>query len=142
MAEGLIRARLEGEGLAEAVEVSSAGTWAISGRPATPTARQAMSELGIDLSAHRSRELETGLLGAADLILVMTEAHREAIAVEFPDSAPKLRLMSSLEGGGWDVLDPVGQPIDRYRATRDELARLIDRGWAAIVGNAQDPRGS
>ena len=137
MAEGLIRARILAAGLEDRLEVSSAGTWARAGMAATPTAREAMGELDLDIREHRSRDLDAGMLEGADLVLLMTNAHRESLTVEFPGMAHKLRLMSSLEGGSWDLLDPVGQPLDRYRATRDELRRLIDLGWEAIVGSAQ-----
>jgi len=132
-----MRSRLESEGLSDRLEVSSAGTWAKAGRAATPTAREAMAELDLDIRDHRSRNLDAAMMEEADLVLVMTQAHRESLTVEFPRLAHKLRLISELQGGEWDLLDPVGQPLDRYRATRDELRRLIDLGWATIVGNEE-----
>lgn len=133
MAEGLIAARAAAEG-EEALEVSSAGTWASPGAPATPNAQRTMAERDIDISAHQAREVSAPILGGSDLVLVMTESHREALVAEFPDAAPRIALFSSLDGGRWDVADPVTQPIEAYRATADELERLIERGWARILG--------
>jgi protein-tyrosine-phosphatase len=136
MAEGLIRARLERAGLTGVVAVASAGTWAPEGETATAHARTAMAERGIDISAHRSREVTAAQLALADLILVMTASHREALGVDFPDARDKVRLMSSLDGGGWDIADPVGGTLDDYRATAAELDRLIEVGWPILSGGA------
>jgi protein-tyrosine-phosphatase len=139
MAEALIRARLTTEGVLDEVGVSSAGTWADAARPATPHAIAAMAERGIDIAGHRSSELDLDRLAGADLILVMTASHREAIVAEFPTARDRTRLFSALTGGEWNVEDPVGKSLDDYRATADELERLIDAGWLEIIG---DPRAS
>ncbi len=135
MAEGLIRARLAAESRRD-VEVASAGTWARPGIPATDHARATMAERGIDIGAHRSRELSREILERADLVLVMTRSHREGILAEFPDVASRLHLISSLEGGDWDLVDPVGQPMEAYRATARELDGLIGAGWESLIGSA------
>lgn len=134
MAEGLIRARLEAEGLAGAVTVTSAGTWAMPDSPASAHAVAAMAERGIDLSDHLSRTVHAPLLAEADLVLAMTDGHRQAMEAEFPDARGKVRLLAGLAGGTWDVADPVGGSLDDYRATASELERLIDAGWAEITG--------
>lgn len=134
MAEGLIRARLKAAGAERSVSVSSAGTWAEEGVAATGHAVSAVAERGVDISGHRSREVSADLVGPADLILVMTAGHAEALCAEFPEAAPRVRRISALAGGAWDVADPVGGSLDDYRATAAELARLIETGWAEIVG--------
>ncbi len=140
MAEGLIRARLEAGGLADRVQVGSAGTWARDGVPATPHAVRVMQTRGVDIGGHRSREISEAVVGGADLILVMTEGHDQAISTEFPAARPRLMLFSALAGGKWDIADPVGGPLEEYEATARELARLIDAGWDVIVGaGPEDP---
>lgn len=134
MAEALIAARAAREGAA--VSVSSAGTWARAGAPAMPSAVAVMAERGLDISRHGAREVSAPLLRSAALVLVMTEGHREALCAEFPESAARIALFSSLDGGRWDIADPVAEPIDAYRATADELARLVDAGWPTICGTA------
>ncbi|MCB0217032.1 MAG: low molecular weight protein arginine phosphatase [Chloroflexi bacterium] len=134
MAEGLIAARLAAEGRQSRLAVSSAGTWARAGEPATDKAVATLAERGIDIRAHRSREVTAELLDEADLVLVMTAGHREAILAEHPRTADKLRLMSELADETWDLADPVSQPIEAYRATATLLDRLIDLGWPRILG--------
>ena len=50
---------------------ASAGTWAPAGRGAHPHTLTILKERGIDLSGHRSREVDREDLAAADLVLVM-----------------------------------------------------------------------
>jgi protein arginine phosphatase len=140
MAEGLIRRRIELERVTDAVDVQSAGTWTSDGSPATAHAVAAMAERGIDIADHASRELTGEMLVGSDLVLVMTESHRQAIVAEFPEVGSKVRTFSILAGGSWDVVDPIGGSIDDYRATCDELGRLIEAGWRTITdGEAPGP---
>ncbi len=138
MAEGLIRSRLTRDGLADHVRVGSAGTWADDGMPPTAHAVAAMEERGIDIRALRAREIDAAEIEAADLVLAMTDGQRVAIETEFPAARGKTRLMSSLAGSAWDVSDPIGGGLEDYRATANELARLVDAGWAIIVGDEAD----
>lgn len=134
MGEGLIRAAADARGLGDRVVVSSAGTWAVGGYPATYHAVVVMESQGIDIGGHISRPINDDLVFASNLILVMTDSHRQAIMAEFPDSRAKTLLFSALAGGTWDIADPIGGPQEDYQATASELARLIEQGWAVIVG--------
>jgi protein-tyrosine-phosphatase len=133
MAEALLEEQLEQEGQAEGWRVESAGTWAQTGLPAMAPARAVMEEFGLDLSKHRSREVSAALMAQADLILTMEDGQREALQVEFPEHAARVRLLSSLAGPDFDVSDPFGQGIDAYRKTRDGLQQLIRRNLNAIT---------
>ncbi|HQZ71718.1 MAG TPA: low molecular weight protein arginine phosphatase [Anaerolineae bacterium] len=134
MAEGLLKQRLAATDALDRVRVSSAGTWARAGVPATPSAVQVMAERDIDIGAHRSREVSAEILDPSDLILVMTRGHAESLIAEFPGAASRILCFSALVGSAFDIADPVGLPLSEYRATADELARLIDAGWARILG--------
>ena len=137
MAEGLLKQRLAAAGMTDRVQVSSAGTWARKGVPATPSAVLVMAERGVDIGAHRSREVGADLLAESDLVLVMTQNHAESLTAEFPDVAARIQRFGALGGAAFDIADPVGRPPAEYRATADELTRLIDAGWAQIIA---DPR--
>lgn len=138
MAEGLVRLRLAASDHAAAVAVASAGTWATDGLPATPHAVATLAARGGDISGHRSREINGALIDEADLVLVMTASHREAILAEFAAARGKILLMSELAGGRWDIDDPVGQPLAAYAATADELDGLIAAGWARLLAEAAE----
>lgn len=72
MAEYLLRAR-------GALEVTSAGTFALVGEAVDPPSAAALSERGIDASAHRARQFTPALAAAADLVLTAERAHRDEI---------------------------------------------------------------
>src|SRR5690606_22592899 len=62
----------------------SAGTWTVDGEPALPVVVDAATQLGIDLSGHRSVQVSDRLLADHDLILTMQASQKEALQSEFP----------------------------------------------------------
>lgn len=82
MAEALLRHRLAAVGVD--ADVSSAGLHP-GGRPATPHGVATMADRGLDLSGHRSRQIDAPLLLAADLVIGMTREHVREAAVLLPD---------------------------------------------------------
>jgi len=95
MAEVLLRNRLEKEGLI-GWEVKSAGTWTVDGASASRYAIQLMAERGLDLGSHHSQGVNRRMLEQADLVLVMTQGHAEALRLEFPDQSEKVYLLSEM----------------------------------------------
>jgi protein-tyrosine-phosphatase len=141
MAGALLRDRIERAGLADRLVVSTAGTWAIYGQPATEHAQAVMAERNIDLSDHRSRELDVDEIAAADLIITMEPGHKTAVEASAPEGRGKTFLLSELVGMSYAIGDPIGRSIDEYRATAREIEDIIDRGWARLLelaGGASD----
>ncbi|MEZ4617145.1 MAG: hypothetical protein R2867_16780 [Caldilineaceae bacterium] len=54
------------------------------GRSAHPDMRTVAAEFGLDLAAHRARNVDNVDLAAYDLILTMEQSHKEAMQIEFP----------------------------------------------------------
>jgi protein-tyrosine phosphatase len=69
----------------------------------------------------------------ADLILVMTSGHREAIQAEFPAVAGRVHLLSQMAGRAYDIPDPYGGTPGDYDASADEIHGLIEAGMARII---------
>jgi protein-tyrosine-phosphatase len=120
MAELLLRQLLEEEGL-QGWEVASAGVWAQPGFSATPTAVTAMQEKGLNLTTHLSRPVTAELLEGVDLALVMERRHQDALKESFPQHADKVHLLGDMAGISKEVLDPVGEPLQRYRETARDI---------------------
>jgi protein-tyrosine-phosphatase len=133
MAAGLFKQQIARLSQAEQWQVASAGTWAVPDRPATLLARTAMAEKAIDLSGHLSQLLDGELLRDADVILVMTHHHLEAICVEFPEVAGKTYQLSQLIGQLFDIDDPVQGTIDDYRRCATEMQRLLTEGYTRLT---------
>lgn len=110
MAEGLLRHLGGGR-----FEAASAGT-----RPAglNPLAVRAMSEIGIDISHHRSKSVEEFAGHGIDWLITVCDAAREACPV-FPGARSTLH---------WSIDDPAaaqGSEEERlavFRRARDEIA--------------------
>lgn len=77
-AERGLRASISSVGTGR-TEVTSAGTRALVGEPATPPIEAALAARGIDGTGHEARRLTAGLLAEVDLVLTATRAHRAAV---------------------------------------------------------------
>ncbi len=110
----------------------SAGTWALEEQPASGYALTAMAQRGLDLSSHRARTVTRSMLAEADVVIVMTRNHRDALAAEFPSSRRKVHLMSELAGKEYDIADPYGSALSDYVTCANELDRLIENGYERI----------
>ena len=122
MAAGWLHQKLAGKGWA----VASAGVAAWGGSPASAEAVEAMGEVGVDISGHRSRALTAELVQEATMILAMTDGHRREIVRRFPEAAGKTHRVHDFGAGPErDVADPVGLPVEAYRHTRDELVQAL-----------------
>jgi protein-tyrosine-phosphatase len=133
MAAAILRRRIADLGLEDQIAVSSAGVWAEEGHGASPNAVTLLADRGMDLTEHRSRLLTPGLLGEADLVLVMEEAHRRSLFHLAPQHLSKVYLLTEMSGRHADVADPYGGPVEGYVRTADELEKLIDAGLPMIL---------
>ncbi|WP_444677361.1 low molecular weight protein-tyrosine-phosphatase [Halomonas sp. E19] len=94
VAAAMLRQRLPGR------DISSAGLGALVGSDVEPRARALAEADGIEVGAHKARQLDTDLLSQADLILVMSDGQRREIGKQWPEMLGKtLRLGQWLEGG-------------------------------------------
>ena len=126
MAEAMLRQKLQERGV-DGVLVSSAGSGAWDGAPASEGAYLVALEHGLDLSSHRARLLTRELTAAADLVLTMARHH--LARVEQLGAAGKVHLLGEYagrEGPAAEVRDPFGGDLDGYRETFDELDRVLD----------------
>jgi L-threonylcarbamoyladenylate synthase len=131
MAEGLFKRRLAdrlgcavGELPARGFVVTSAGIAALPDDPATPESAAVVRDLGVDLSAHRSRPASADLVARADDVIVMTRSHLLTVVTKYPVLAGALRLLCGPDG---DLDDPIGGGEDVYRACAAAVQQHIDR---------------
>lgn len=126
MAEAILRKLVDQRGLTD-VEISSAGTGAWDGAPASEGAYLVGLENGMDLSRHRARLLSPALADAADLILTMSRPHRQrALGVAPEEKVHLLGEYAGLSGESAEVPDPFGGDIAEYRETYRRLEQLLD----------------
>lgn len=133
MAEILLRHALAERGL-DQVRVSSAGTGAWDGSPASEGAYLVALEQGLDLSGHRAQLLTSELVHSADLILVMSRSHQARVGEL--GGGDKVHLLGEYAGRGGaedEVADPFGADLQSYRATFEELQVLADAVVARVA---------
>ena len=128
MAEALLRHEL---GNPEGVKIHSAGVGAMVDEPAQDEAQALMLELGLDISAHRARQLGPNLLKEAELVLVMETAHKAAVTAIDNTARGKVQLLG--EWRSMEVPDPYGCPREDY----EHALRLIKVGVADWVERIQ-----
>ncbi len=133
-----------------AFEVSSAGTHALVGRPMDPGSRRMLEEKGVEHDDATARTVSARLLGEQDLVLVMSDRHRELVLEEAPAvhrrTLGMLDLAAALEQVGaqyaWpDLLADVGakEVRGRWRALPELLTAL--RALPQRVTEVEDPYG-
>ncbi len=107
--------------------VTSAGVMAGNGQSASEGSITVLAERKIDASAHRSRQLTREMVAEADYVLVMTQGHRDRIVAEWPELADKVHCITSfgVTGESEDIADPIGQSVNVYRYTRDQIDAAI-----------------
>ncbi|MEM9411865.1 MAG: L-threonylcarbamoyladenylate synthase [Planctomycetota bacterium] len=104
------------------VSILSAGIAAMSGGSAARQAVEVMKEYEMNLDDHRSQPFTERLANFADVILTMTEAHRQAIIATWPQAASRTFV---LRKDGLDVSDPIGLPVDVYRSTAEQISENL-----------------
>jgi protein-tyrosine phosphatase len=124
MMEGLFRARMRaGSGM----QVSSAGIAALVDHPADPFAVEVMQSHGLDITAHRARQLDEATLYNADLVIVMERSHLEWIDANYPAARGRVYL-----AGHWgqdkkkEVADPYMMPAAAFSKTYEQLSACVD----------------
>jgi protein-tyrosine-phosphatase len=129
LAEALLLRALQNRAM-DGVAVTSAGTGAWDGAPASEGAYLVGLERGLDLSGHRARLLTRELVEQADLILTMARHHRARVdELGGEGRVFVLGEYAGREGNDAEVSDPFGGNLDVYRDTCAELDALV----AAVV---------
>lgn len=125
MAEAMLRDAVSKRGLKN-VAVSSAGTSAATGEPASEGGYLVGLEKGLDLSNHCARPLTKELVAESDLILCMSEHHvMRAKSLGAGDKAFLLGEYAGLPRDEAEVPDPFGGDLEDYRVTFRQLEGMM-----------------
>jgi protein-tyrosine-phosphatase len=114
---------------ADLVELESAGTAATPGQPASEGSLRVAAAEGFDLSAHRSHALSPERARSADLVFVMSAAHRAAVEA-MGVAREQVHLVSEWPEPGepeLPVFDPFGASYEAYEECWRRLRRHARR---------------
>ena len=114
-------------GWRDGLTVSSAGTHAWEGQPASSLAVTAMKEMWIDISGHRARRVSDDIINRASLVVALDSSHMEFMKAAVPGAGEWMILLGELDGERQapDVEDPIGGSLEDYRTARDDISALI-----------------
>ena len=130
------------------ITASSAGTRAVIGHPIHPDAAIVLQMLGGDTAKFAARQLTSKIASAADLIITMTEKHRDIVLEAAPRQLQRTftlteaALLASMNGADTiadlaalrpylpaqdqaDIPDPIGQSPEVFAAIGTQIADLL-----------------
>lgn len=116
-------------------EVKSAGIFAGKGEPLADNSEKVLKELDLSLD-HKTRTVDTDLLEWADLILTMTDRHKQTLALQYPEYSDKyftLKEYVLIEDQEWQRLKDLYMEFEEKRShiinqSSDSLSELeLDR---------------
>ena len=138
MAEKLFEDGLAKSNTEKKIRVFSAGLTAANGDKASENSCEAVQEIGLDLSDHRSSAVTRTTLQNASAIFCMTESHRALMHMyfELPDDAPVFLMREFVEGAeDKELPDPFGQSLEVYRECRDKMMESLPSLFAWVEKN-------
>jgi protein-tyrosine phosphatase len=145
MAQALLERMVAERDARHRIRIRSAGigNYARDGMLPSLDARIVLREEGIDLAedALTSTDLRRHreLVAEADLILTMTAAQKDAIAL-FPEARGRpVYTLRELAGEVGDIVDPATQGEDVFRACRDEIKRCLLSGVDRLLTAFPEP---
>ncbi len=126
MAEGLLWHQLP-ETLRPVVSIRSAGTHGLHGNRAEPFAVRAAAAHGVDISHHRARVLDAGMIRSADLVLAMEKYHIDKIndLLFFRCKYALLLGTFAEKRENPEIEDPYGAPLGAYETCAGEIAACL-----------------
>lgn len=125
MAEIILKSKLKEAGVKN-VRVSSAGLMAEEGHKISKNSAAALKLMGLKSYSFKAKPLTEDMIEKSDLIICMTEKHKECLK-GFNN------VCSAKEIIGSDVSDPYGQDIKTYIETSSQIEKLCDTITERIV---------
>ncbi len=119
MGEYLLRNIVQNSGVD--ISVSSAGIGALVGHSADELAVEVMSENGVDVSAHRARQLDESLVKNNELILVMEKWQQKEIEHLYSFSVGRVHLLGKWDGS--EIGDPYKMPKAQFVEAYEKIER-------------------
>ena len=130
MAEGLARHRGEETGVT--INALSAGLFAHMDGPAMPEAIAAVADK-VDISNHKTRQVEFAFVEAADYVVAMTADVKSILLRQFPFFQNKILTLAEWAGEDGDVIDPFGGNQEEYNTCANLIDAWLTKGWHRVT---------
>ena len=125
MAEGILKKAFENN---QRAKISSAGTHALTGNPASEFAVISAKENGIDISGHTARGLNVEIIKGNGIILCMETSHIEYVLSLAPELYKRVFNLADFSESSRrikEIPDPYGCSLREYRECFKEIETCI-----------------
>lgn len=124
MAAALMKSFSEKDNLG--INVISRGLSVFENSPASENSVEALKKYDIDLTNHYAKALTFEEINSSDLILTMSENHKNMILSAVPECKDKVfTLYEFAFGESCDILDPFGGSFEIYAGCLDEIYKCV-----------------
>ena len=121
--------------LGEGFKVMSAGLGALVDHPAHEISQKIAMQHGVDMSAHRARQINLDILKWADLVLVMENGHKVELQRRYPDMGEKIHRYG--EAQQVDIPDPYRRPENAFVLAWNFISKLTPY-WVEKIKKSED----
>lgn len=126
LGERYLDKQLTGERSIDAA-VDSAGVRTEQGKQSPEKAVTAASEFGVDLSTHEAKPLSDELIEWSDVVLIKDVSNFALLRKNFDGWERKTYFLGALaEDESYEIRDPYGSELDRYRSLYDQVTAGVD----------------
>ncbi len=130
MAHWYMQKRIDDMKKSEEYLISSCGTNTYGGERATQNAIQAIAKYGVNMENHRSTNISDVDLSTYDLIICMTENHKDIVLFTYPNIKDKIFTLKEYVYNDQiytDIDDPWGYDISVYNSCGKEIVDCVDK---------------
>lgn len=130
MAHYYMQKKVKDMGLEDKFLISSCGTYAVTGEPATDNAVISMKEYGVNLENHRATNIDDTDIDNYDYVITLTTQHKKNVLHYYPKLDGKVFTLKEfvLDNKKYmDIDDPWGLNIIVYKDTAKEIVENVDK---------------
>lgn len=131
MAEALLRKVMERELAQNEIEIESAGTEALVGLGPDDMAIAVSKDGGVEIKAHRARQVTPEIIHSATFVICMAENHKKMVIGATPEAKEKTFLLKEFfhphPPKELSVSDPTGQSRKSYEVCFGQIEKEIER---------------
>lgn len=124
------------------IQVKSAGISVFQKSGANPKSIKVTKDMGIDITNHTSQALTEELVEKSDLILTMTQSHKQQILIVKPQVKDKvftlLEFIQEDKKEDIDIFDPFGLSEEEYEKTAQQLLETLEKALPKIINKFFD----
>ena len=123
---------------APSLRVASAGIGAVVSGKMPEAAADIAAREGLDLDAHRGKQVTRPMLQQHDLVMVMEAGQKQWLVANYPESRGRVFLLSHWNGGD-DIADPYRLSGEVFEQVYSEIVVGVDN-WLQKIRPTRAPQ--